>query len=57
MRKGNGTGHRHSHLSKEGRKRRGWALDDGGDTARRAWWIETGGRGGGSGRESESEAK
>lgn len=24
----------------------GWALEDGGDTARTAWWTETGGRGG-----------
>jgi hypothetical protein len=38
-------------------KRRRRALEDGGDTARRAWWVETGGREGGSGRERESEAK
>ena len=42
MRKGSGIGHRHSHLSKEVRKRGVWALEDGGDSARRAWWMRRG---------------
>ena len=44
MRKGSGIGYRHSHLSKEVGKRVVWALEDGGDTARRAWWMRRGER-------------
>ena len=46
----------HSHLTRERRKVGGWALEDGGDTARTAWWTETGG-GGGWGVEVEGKER
>ena len=55
MRKGSWTGHMHSHLSEQMRRRRWWALDSDGDSARRALWMRDGG--GWGWRERENEAK